>query len=513
VVLFGNSFFAGHKYQLLKILIKMKILLQSTAVAVLFFFLLSCSWTNVYGADKFAEGIESGLSELFTGDFKEMMKRRVIRVLVPFNKTFYFLDGASQRGITYDLLKNFEKQINGHLKTKNLKLHILIIPTARDRLIPDLVRGRGDIAAGNLTITVDRLQHADFSEPLAQNISELVISAPSVSGIHSLEDLSGREIHVRRSSSYYQSLLRLNKRFEKEGREKVRINEISDYLEDEDLLEMVNADLLPLIIVDSHKAVFWKQIFTEISVHSDVAVRTGRKIGWAIRKNNPELMKVVNAFVKNNKKGTLFGNIIFKRYLKSMKYVNNPLQGKERERFEETIDLFRKYGDRYRFDWLMLMALAYQESKIDQSKRSHAGAIGVMQILPSTARDKNVNIPGIDKIDPNIHAGVKYLRFVVNRYFNEEGINELNRGLFAFASYNAGPAKVARIRREAAKKGFDPDVWFNSVEVVAARRIGRETVQYVSNIVKYYTAYRLLRDQKKRRQKTFGQLMIKENMN
>jgi len=193
-----------------------------------------------------------------------------------------------------------------------------------------------------------------------------------------------------------------------------------------------------------------------------------------------------------------------------VKYVKNHLQGEDRKRFESTIDLFRKYGETYRFDWLMLVALAYQESKIDQSKRSHAGAIGVMQILPSTAEDKNVNISGIDKIDPNIHAGVKYLRFVVDHYFNEPEIDELNRGLFAFASYNAGPAKIAKMRRAARKMGFDPNVWFNNVEVVAARRIGRETVQYVSNIAKYYTAYRLLMEQKKRRLKTFNQLVIEE---
>ncbi len=488
----------------------MKTVFQSVVLSMIMFSLVTGNLTDARGAEKFAEGIKSGLNELSTGDFNRMVKRRMIRALVPYSKTFYFLDGATQRGITYDLMKHFEKLVNDRLKTRNLKVHILIVPTARDQLIPDLVRGRGDIAAGNLTITPERLKHVDFSDPFGKNINEVVVTAPSISGINSLEDLSGREIHVRRSSSYYQSLLRLNRQFKEDGREQVGIREVSDYLEDEDLLEMVNVDLLPIIIVDSHKAAFWKQIFTKITVHQDVAVRTGGKIGWAIRKNNPELKKIVNTFVKSSKKGTLLGNIIFKRYLKSVKYVKNHLQGEDRKRFESTIDLFRKYGETYRFDWLMLVALAYQESKIDQSKRSHAGAIGVMQILPSTAKDKNVNISGIDKIDPNIHAGVKYLRFVIDHYFNEPEIDELNKGLFAFASYNAGPAKVAKMRRAARKMGFDPNVWFNNVEVVAARRIGRETVQYVSNIAKYYTAYRLLMEQKKRRLKTFNQLVIEE---
>jgi membrane-bound lytic murein transglycosylase MltF len=148
----------------------------------------------------------------------------------------------------------------------------------------------------------------------------------------------------------------------------------------------------------------------------------------------------------------------------------------------------------YDFDWLGVAALAYQESRIDQSKRSHAGAVGVMQLLPSTAADRNVGIPNIEKIEDNIHAGVKYIRFIVDRYYAEEPMDRLNKRLFAFASYNAGPAKVARLRREARVMGLDPNVWFRNVEIVAAKRIGRETVQYVSNIYKYYIAYRLIVD-------------------
>ena len=144
----------------------------------------------------------------------------------------------------------------------------------------------------------------------------------------------------------------------------------------------------------------------------------------------------------------------------------------------------------------MLAALAFQESKIDQDKRSHAGAVGVMQVLPTTAKDKNINIADIEKIDPNIHAGTKYLRFMMDRYFDDPKIDRLNRGLLAFASYNAGPAKISKLRKEAAAMGLDPNLWFRNVEVVAAKRIGRETVNYVSNIFKYYLAYRIIADKK-----------------
>ena len=146
----------------------------------------------------------------------------------------------------------------------------------------------------------------------------------------------------------------------------------------------------------------------------------------------------------------------------------------------------------------MLAALGYQESQLNQNLKSDAGAVGVMQILPSTAKDKNVGIPNISELDPNIHAGTKYLRFMTDYYFAEDpGLDRFNRTLFAFASYNAGPARVAKLREEAAQMGLDPNKWFRNVEVVAAKRIGRETVQYVSNIFKYYVAYKLLEDKMK----------------
>jgi membrane-bound lytic murein transglycosylase MltF len=170
--------------------------------------------------------------------------------------------------------------------------------------------------------------------------------------------------------------------------------------------------------------------------------------------------------------------------------VRNALAGDDRARFERFVGLFQNYGERYDFDHLMLTALAYQESRLDQSVRSAAGAVGVMQILPATAADPNVGIPDIDDVESNIHAGTKYLRFLRDRYFSDSEIDPINQTLLSFAAYNAGPAKVRRLRAEAEAAGLDPNAWFGNVEVVAARRIGRETVQYVSNIAKYYVAYR-----------------------
>ena len=202
--------------------------------------------------------------------------------------------------------------------------------------------------------------------------------------------------------------------------------------------------------------------------------------------------------------------MLFKRYYRDTRWINNPLSKEEARKLEAFVALFRKYGERYDFDHLALMAQAYQESGLDHSKKSHRGAVGIMQLLPSTAADPNVNIGNLKKLENNIHAGTKYLDFMNNRYFEGEKMDLVNKGLFAVASYNAGPAKVARLRQEAETEGLDPNVWFNNVEVIAARRIGRETVQYVSNIYKYYIAYKLI--DRKLVKKQQGKTLLKKQL-
>ncbi len=449
---------------------------------------------HTFAVQDFEEAASLEVNKKWLGDFEKMVDNRLIRVLIPYSKTFYFLDKATQRGASYEMVKVFEKTINKQLKTRHLKVNVLFIPTSRDRLIPALAEGFGDIAVGNLTITEKRLQRVDFSNPIATGINEILVTGPKSSPVKNISDLSGQEIHVRKSSSYYEGLEQVNKALSAAGKPEIKIVKANENLEDEDLLEMANAELIPMMIIDSHKGRFWAQVFDNITLHPDIKFRENAKIAWAIRKNSPELKKVINDFVETHKKGTLTGNMLFNRYLKSKKYVKNNLADKDRKRFDKTVHFFQKYAEMYDFDWLMLAALAYQESTIDQSKRSPVGAIGVMQILPTTARDKNINIPDIEKIESNIHAGTKYLHFMMNRYFNDPAIDRLNRVLLTFASYNAGPARVSTLRKEAKTMNLDPNVWFNNVEIVAAKRIGRETVQYVNNIFKYYIAYSFITD-------------------
>lgn len=444
-------------------------------------------------------------SPSWTGDFDGMVERGVIRVLVSPNRTDYFLDGAVQRGVTYDKMVEFEKFINERLGRRKTRVRVVILPVSRDLLVPALLSGLGDLVAANLTITGERRKVVSFSEPFRADVRELVVSGPTGPDLSSLDDLSGQEVWVRTTSSYHQSLVRLNTRLGSEGRAPAVIRAADENLETEDLLEMVNAGIIGITIADSHIANFWMQVFDDLTVHEDLAVRTGGRIGWAFRKNSPQLAQEINAFTARFTEGTLMGNMLFRRYLENTQWVRDAASGNDLKRFDETVDLFRKYSEEYGFDYLMMVAQGYQESRLNQKVRSPAGAIGVMQLLPSTAADPAVGIRDIHKLEPNIHAGIKYMRWIVDNYFGDKDLDLMQQELFALASYNAGPNRVRNLRRKAEQRGLDPDLWFGNVEVMAAEEIGRETVQYVSNIYKYYLAYTLITEQRARRQQAINQ--------
>jgi membrane-bound lytic murein transglycosylase MltF len=446
----------------------------------------------------------------WTGDLDGMIQHRVIRVLTVYSKTFYFHDKGVQRGTAVDAFQLFETELNKklaakkQLKQKALKVRVVFVPVRRDQLLPGLVAGKGDIAAANLTITPERQTLVDFSMALLSDVSEVVVAGPASPPINSLDELAGKEVFVRKSSSYYQSLVALNAKFAADKKPPVTLKEAPETLEDEDLLEMLNAGLVSLLVVDKHKADFWKQIFPQLTVHETVVVRSGGDVAWAFRKGSPRLKAALDDFAARHKVGTATGNQLLTRYLKSVKYVKNAASEAERKKFLALIQYFQKYGDRYDVDWLLMGAQGYQESQLNQNAKSPVGAIGVMQVLPTTGKDMQVG--DITETEANIHAGIKYMRWMIDQYYEKEPMTKLDKALFAFASYNAGPGRIASLRKEAAKRGYDPNVWFQNVEYVAAEKIGQETVTYVSNIYKYYIAYRLVMESRAAQQEALEKL-------
>jgi membrane-bound lytic murein transglycosylase MltF len=433
----------------------------------------------------------------WTGDFDGMLERRLIRVAVPYSRTLYYNDKGRERGITAENVRDFERWINQRYAKQLGKrpLTVYIIATTRDELMGDVRDGIVDIAAGNLTVTEDRLKLVDFVAPADQKpVAELVVTRASAP-VASAEELSGRTVHVRPSSSYFRSLEALNARLKQAGKAPVKLHQVPDELEDEDMMEMVNVGLIENIVVDDWKARMWAQALPNIKVNDAAVVREGAMVGWAIRKGSPKLDAELAAFYKEHLKKQGVSAYRMKQQMARVKQFRNNAADAEFVKFSETLKLFEKYGAKYGFDPVMLAAQGYQESQLNQNAKSHVGAIGVMQIMPATG--KELGVGDISQIEPNIHGGAKYMDKLMTQYFKDAKFTEANRPLFAFASYNAGPGNVSKLRKEAEKRGLDPDKWFNNVELVTAEKIGMETTTYVRNIYKYYVSYTLMLENKR----------------
>ncbi|MEN7529875.1 transporter substrate-binding domain-containing protein [Cupriavidus sp. DL-D2] len=441
------------------------------------------------------------------GDFDAMLERRVIRVLVPFSRTLYFNDRGQERGLTADFVRDFERYINKTYASRLDKrpVTVVMIPTTRDRLLPALNDGLGDIAAGNLTVTDERLKQVDFVTASARKPSrELVLTGPKSPALSNLDDLSGKTVHVRRYSSYYESLNALNGRFRQAAKPPMKIVLLPDALEDEDAMEMMNVGLLQIIVVDDWKARMWAQMLPNVTVHESISVREGGHVGWAMRKQSPQLQAALSNFYDNYIKKQSIAEIRLKQYMQGIKQIHSNAESTELKRFAQTVTIFEKYGQQYSFDPLMLAAQGFQESQLKQDAKSRVGAIGIMQLMPATG--KELNVGDIRLAESNIHAGTKYLDQLMTRYFQDARFSDVDRPLFAFASYNAGPGNIAKMRRLATERGLNPDVWFNNVEIVVAEKIGTETTTYVRNIYKYYVSYRLLKDAEAQRQRAVQQI-------
>jgi membrane-bound lytic murein transglycosylase MltF len=432
------------------------------------------------------------LGQSWSGDLNGMLERRYVRVLVVPDKMNFFFDGTQVRGVTYDVMREFESFLNKKFERTKQPIGMIFVPTRRDEIFRAIADGKGDLAAGNLGISDERRQVVDFSVPVRDKVKVVPVASADAPALKSLDDLAGKTVYVPQSSVFPGLIATLNRKFKSEGKPEIVVQPADENLEPADILEMVNAGIVSLTLSDSLTAEFWAKVFDQIHVYSDLPVIDTGATAWAFRKSSPQLKAAVDEFVSSHREGTAYGNTILRKYLRDTKWAKNATSDAEIKKFNDMVALFRKYGDQANLPYLLVVAQAYQESGLDQSVKSPVGAVGVLQIKPATAAGKPIEVQNVDKLENNVKAGTKYLRFLMDQYYKDEPMDRVTKGLFAIASYNAGPAKIRQLRRKAEEQGLDPNRWFNNVELVAAKEIGRETVQYVANIYKYYLAYKMV---------------------
>jgi membrane-bound lytic murein transglycosylase MltF len=420
-----------------------------------------------------------------------------LRVLVPRDRTNFFFAGNELRGMEYELVHEFERSLAGEAGGTRPQVDIAYVPVAFDRLLPALLEGLGDVAAGGLTITAEREQQVAFTEPYLSGVAQIVVAHRDAPPLAGLESLSGQLVVVGQGSSYLGSLARLNEQLAARGLAPARVESPGRGFATEDMLELVHTGAFPYTVADHHVAELWAGVLGGLRLHPELQLSSGDRIAWAVRRDNPELKRVLDAFLLGSRKGTRTGNVLFRRYFQDTQWVEAPDLDLHSGKLGAILEPLQRFAAQYGFDWRLIAAQAYQESRLDQAARSRSGAIGLMQLLPATAKD--MGFDDVTDAEDNLHAGIKYMAWLRDTYFDDPALPEAVRIDFALAAYNAGPGRVRRWRREAPELGIDAERWFGGLENLAEERVGLEPVRYVANINKYYVILVRLLEERARR--------------
>ncbi len=431
------------------------------------------------------------------GDLDGMKKRHAIRVLVVPSHSGFFYDKGVPHGIAYETFDEFQRFANLKLKTGAVKITVTFIPVRPEQLEHGLLKGVGDIIGYPVIVTPERQQKVLFTTPIDPHVTQVIVTGPKALPLNSLQDLSGKEIYANPLTVYYENLQALSGQIQKDGKPPILVKAADSNLTDEDLLEMVNAGLIPATVTINVRAEFWSKVLPNLTLHPDFVLKEEGQLAFATRKDSPQLHRLLDEFVQTHQLGSSFGNTLLRRYLQNTEWVKDATSADGMKKFQAYIGFFQKYAKEYDFDYLMLVAQGYQESLLDQSRKNPSGAVGIMQVIPKYAAAPPISIPNVNTAENNIEAGAKMLHNISETYLNDPKLDSLNRTLMVFASYNAGPTRIAHLRDKARSEGLDPNQWFGNVELVVAKSVGQQTVQYVSNIYKYYVAYKLTLEEAK----------------
>jgi membrane-bound lytic murein transglycosylase MltF len=438
------------------------------------------------------------VNEPWTGDLPGLRARGFLRVLTTYNRTNFFIENGQGRGLEFEATQRFatwfadRRSPDAARGGPAMALRIVYVPVPREELIPALVAGRGDVIAAGLTVTEERARQVLFTAPYIRRVDEVLVRHKDAPALDTIEDLAGRTLLLARGTSYVANARALSERLVAAGRPAIRILEAPPFLETEDVLELVNAGAAQYTIADDHLAEVWDKLLPDLVVQHGVHLVSGGTIAWAVQPGATALQAAFDAFL-----GTLLADratamTIYRRYYENVSFIRNPFGPTKRDRMRQLAPHFRAVADAAGFDFMLMMAQGYQESRLDPMARSPVGARGVMQLMPATGAEMGVR--DLHNARQNIEGGVRYMQKLRESYFNDPAIPPIEQVKFALAGYNAGPNRINRLRQEAAQQGLDPNQWFGHVERVVQRRVGSEPVRYVSNIFAIYTMYAMAVD-------------------
>jgi membrane-bound lytic murein transglycosylase MltF len=431
--------------------------------------------------------------EVWLGDLDGMLNRGRLRVLLPFSRTFFFRENGQNLGLSAEILKRYERFLNDQVILGDKKMEVIFLPTPQERLLEELLAGKGDVIAADIIPQPAQEQQITTISPVALEIQEILVTGPHASQFKSIFNLSGQTITLRKNSPYTASLQKLNNTLTSIGKEPVTLQFAAPFLQDEDLLEMTGVGLLPMTIIDNHVGEFWSDILYGVNLHKKIALRTAKELTWVIRADNHLLDESIRYFKENSYLPQDALQILIEYYRHRGNTLKNNLEPAALARYQRMLPLFEKYGKKYHFPPQLLAALAFQQSGIDPAFGKN-GAVGVMGLDPSATLQEGLEtkLKKMRKTAYNIQTAARYLRFLADHYFSSSNVEELDRNLMAVAAYQASPEQVIAARKKAALDGFNPDLWFNHTEVALLSgelEEEKDTAQSTRNIYKYFTVY------------------------
>jgi membrane-bound lytic murein transglycosylase MltF len=437
------------------------------------------------------------VSDRYPASLARVLETRFLRVLTSRNSFDFFIHAGQVGGYQYDMVERFTRFLNArHADERaDLPIQFELIPVDDDELIPMLLAGAGDMIAARMTILPERAEKVRFSVPY-RHVDEVIVTHAGTGTHERIEDLKNKDIFVRPSSSYHESLVALNQSLESDGHAPVRIQRVDEALETERILELVAAGRFDYSVADSLVAEIAAKIHPNLRILKDLAVRRDGRLAWATTSDARALVEEMNVFLAGHDDGSLLGNLAVAKHFEADRRLMSRLRTEGKRSLSDYDALFKKHAADYGFDWRLMAAVAYQESRFEPLVRNRSGAIGLFQIKSATAREPYIGIPnieGLEHVEHNIEAGIKYLDWIKQRYFDSiPEMRERDRVRMALGAYNAGPRRIILARQRARKMGLDPNKWFRNVELALLDMRKPEPVKYVSDINQRYVAYRLL---------------------
>lgn len=388
-------------------------------------------------------------------------------------------------GVEYPRLRAFEQYLNRTAKGgRALKLRL--IPRAKDQLLAALQRGEGDLVAPGELLDKPRGSAIRASAALRSNVPLILVTRQGSRRYQNLEQMPGRSLALAAGSVAGEALRPINQRLMQNQRSPIVVEWVDPSLAVEDVLEMVQAGIFSMTVVEQPIAERWAKVMPKLRLERQLVLASEGDMRWFVHRGAPMLGASVDRFLKSYQQPA-DQDAAFQRVYRRLYRVHYPLGRAERQRLEKVRPVLQRHAAQQGFDWLLLAAVAFKESTLNPAARGAGGATGLMQITPAAAR--SVGVGNIAALDNNVLAASKYLALIRRNFFNSPQLHERERQAFILAAYNMGPQRVQSLRAEARRRGLNPNQWFFQVERVAMEQLGMGVVSYVSSVNKYHLAY------------------------